>query len=69
MSGNDVQWDALLTAQEVADRVRVHVDTYTRWCRHGQGPRETQLGSVKRYAESDVRAWIASRQSREESVA
>lgn len=69
MQGSDKAWDALLTAQEVADLVRVHVDTYTRWCRRGEGPRETVLGHVKRYAESDVRRWIASRQERAEDVA
>lgn len=59
---DEYQWDALLTAQEVAARVRVHIDTFQRWCRRGEGPRETRLGEVRRYAESDVRAWLASRQ-------
>lgn len=60
------QWDALLTAQEVATLARVHINTFRRWCSTGQGPVETRLGHVQRYAESDVRRWIASRQSRAE---
>ena len=63
------QWDALLTAQEVATLVRVHVVTFRGWCLSGQGPRETRLGAIKRYAESDVRRWIAARQEQRDEVA
>ena len=65
-----VQFDTLLTAQEVASLMRVHLRTFQRWCRDGQGPREVRLGNVYRYAEGDVRSWIATRQvERDEDVA
>lgn len=65
---HEVEWDALMTAQEVADLIRVHVYTFQRWCRQGQGPAETRLGQVRRYAEGDVKRWLQARQrvSREE---
>lgn len=69
MKSDAYEWDQLLTAQEVADLVRVHVVTFRHWCRRGQGPRETRLGSVARYAESDVRRWVQSRQGEREEVA
>jgi predicted DNA-binding transcriptional regulator AlpA len=50
---------ALLTAQEVADRARVHVVTFYRWCRAGMGPRVTRLGgATDRYDRRDVQAWL-----------
>ena len=55
------QWDELMTAQEVADRVRVHVKTFRRWCLDGAGPVATMLGGVDRYAKSDVAAWLESK--------
>lgn len=58
-----VEWDELLTAQEVADLVRVHVKTFRRWCSEGTGPRVTSLGGVDRYATSDVQAWIRERKT------
>ncbi len=64
-----MKWDALWTAQEVAALTRMHVITFYRMCKAGHGPRATQLGSIKRFTESDVRKWIAARQSREENVA
>lgn len=63
MQQGQYEWDPLLTAQEVADRVRIHVNTFLLWCREGRGPREVRLGRVKRYAESDVVRWIEQRQS------
>lgn len=69
MQQDQYSWDSLLTAQEVASLVRVHYDTFQRWCRHGQGPNATRLGNVVRYAESDVKAWIGTRQARRDEVA
>jgi predicted DNA-binding transcriptional regulator AlpA len=57
----DEGWDKLLSAQEVASMLRVHVETFHRWCRAGQGPVATVLGGgTPRYAASDVRTWLAS---------
>lgn len=52
----------LLTAKEVADHVRVHVDTFRLWCRKGKGPRVTQIsGNCQRYALTDVVDWLEAR--------
>lgn len=69
MQGDQYEWDQLLTAQEVASLARVHVESFHRWCRQGLGPTATRIGKVARYAESDVRRWIASRQTEREDVA
>jgi predicted DNA-binding transcriptional regulator AlpA len=58
----------LLTAQEVASIVRVHYETFQRWCRAGLGPRPTRIRHVVRYAASDVHAWIRARQETSERV-
>lgn len=69
MNQEPYEWDQLLTAKEVAALVRVHIVTFYRWCREGHGPREVKLGDVIRYAESDVRRWVASRQGERGEVA
>lgn len=51
----------LLTAQEVAKLVRVHVVTFQRWCRAGEGPPVTMLGRRPRYRADDVQHWVESR--------
>jgi hypothetical protein len=57
------KWDDLLTAQEVADLVRVHLVTFRKWCLAGKGPVCTDLHGQKRYARSAVLSWLQSRQS------
>ncbi len=60
--------DPLMTAAEVASLCRVHIVTFQRWCRAGEGPALTLLpGNEHRYATSDVESWRASR--RKERVA
>lgn len=61
MRHDPFEWDQLLTAQEVAAIARVHIVTFYRWTAAGKGPRETRLGTVTRYAESDVKRWIEAR--------
>lgn len=61
-----MQYEELLTAQEVAAIARVHVRTFYRWCRSGAGPDETVMGGSVRYRESDVRAWMERRPQRDE---
>ncbi len=60
----------LLTAQEVADQVRVHVVTFYRWCREGKGPKVTRLSpKVERYAISDVVDWLETRRTEQKTCA
>lgn len=62
----EAEWDELWSQQEVADRLRVHVRTFRRWCADGHGPTVTMLGALPRYAESDVKRWIATRKTQVE---
>lgn len=58
----DWEWDELLTAQEVADLAGVHLKTFRRWLREGEGPTETRLGpNTQRFASSDVQRWLTRR--------
>ena len=59
-------WDELLTQAELASLLRVHPSTLRRWAQSGDSPRETRIGGLVRYAESDVHAWLAMRRAREE---
>jgi excisionase family DNA binding protein len=60
--------EELLTPQEVADALRVHVRTFYQWCRHGMGPTPTRLGERDRYARRDVEAWLLNRRASEERI-
>jgi excisionase family DNA binding protein len=55
--------EELLTSQEVAAVLRVHVKTFYVWCRNGEGPIATRLGHRKRYARRDVEAWLLERRA------
>ena len=51
----------LLTAQEVADKLSVHIETIRKWTREGR-LKGRKLGSgircTVRYRESDIEEWI-----------
>jgi excisionase family DNA binding protein len=55
----DMEWDELLTQQEVAALLRVSLTTIRNWARLGTGPQVTRIGAMVRYAESDVHRWLA----------
>lgn len=46
-----------LTADELAERLRLHVVTIQQWAGKGLGPRRHKFGGRVRYLESDVIAW------------
>ena len=48
----------LLTAQELADLLRVSVWTVYRWRLQGKGPRAVRVGRHARYRRRDVHAWL-----------
>lgn len=49
----------MLTTEETARRLRVDPSTVRRWRLDGVGPRHLKVGSVYRYPENDLEAWIA----------
>jgi excisionase family DNA binding protein len=53
----------LLTAQDVADRLSIHVDTIRRWTREGKLKAFKFGDGIRcsvRYRESDIEEWIDS---------
>lgn len=50
----------LLTPPEVAEILGVTIGTLKHWAYKGRGPRYVKVGSLRRYHEHDVAAWIAS---------
>ena len=56
------QDDELMTAKDVAARVRVHIVTFRCWCLAGKGPPSIRVGNatrgVTRYRLSDVEKWL-----------
>lgn len=53
--------DQLLTAAELADELRVEIDTIYHWNYRGTGPRRIRVGGGIRYRRSDVDAWLDAR--------
>jgi excisionase family DNA binding protein len=63
--------DRLLTAQEVADRYRLTVETILRWARRGDIPAIRLPGTARgrlRFSESKLEAWEAGREVQATSV-
>ncbi len=54
--------DALMTAPEVAQMLRLHTGTLERWRREGHGPAWSRLGREVRYRRSEVRRWLISQE-------
>lgn len=55
---------ALLTAQEVAEALRVPLSTIYRWRHSGIGPPALRIGRHLRYRREDVHAWIEQQMDR-----
>ena len=59
MSDNTSGLTALLTPAEVAQLLRINVETLGVWRKQGSGPRFLRLGERKvRYRASDVESWL-----------
>lgn len=54
--------DALLSEQQVAELLKVHVQTLRARRRAGTGPKVTWVGRWPRYWRSDVIAWLEASQ-------
>jgi excisionase family DNA binding protein len=53
----------MLTSQEVADMLRVNIETVRRWARNGDLPTVT-LGTAIRFDMADIKKFIAKRKSK-----
>jgi excisionase family DNA binding protein len=59
--------EILLTAQEVAERLKVPVKTLHQWRKNGWGPQGKKLGVRVVFREKDVDAWIQDQFEKEEA--
>jgi predicted DNA-binding transcriptional regulator AlpA len=59
---NDKPLETLLEEKELAERLQVSLGTLRTWRTEGRGPRFHRIGQMIRYAPSDVKAWLLSRQ-------
>lgn len=50
--------ERLATTGEVARYLRLNSRTLGNWAYQGKGPRFVKIGGVRRYAWSDVQAWV-----------
>lgn len=48
----------LLTVNDAAEFLRVHVRTLERWRQTGEGPRYTRMGRRVGYRQSDIDSWL-----------
>jgi len=61
-SGGGRRGDRLLTVDELAALCKVPKATCYKWRQTGEGPKGMRLGKHLRYWESDVMAWLQSRE-------
>lgn len=63
-SGNqDDEGDRLITSEELAEELRVKVDTLRQWRHKKTGPAFTRVGRFVRYRRSDVDAYLEANRS------
>ena len=60
---NDKPLETLLEEKELAQRLHVSLGTLRTWRTEGKGPRFHRIGQMIRYAPSDVKLWLLTRQS------
>jgi excisionase family DNA binding protein len=53
--------DDLLTVQDLANWIKVPVDTIYGWRSRGQGPKGIKMGRHVRYLRSEVYRWLTTR--------
>lgn len=58
----DKPLEKLLEQKELAERLHVSLGTLRTWRTEGKGPRFHRIGQMVRYAPSDVKEWLQSRQ-------
>src|ERR1035437_3528648 len=60
---NDKPLETLLEEKELAETLQVSIGTLRTWRTDGKGPRFHRIGQMIRYAPSDVKEWLLSRQA------
>ena len=65
---SDKPLETLLEEKELAERLQVSLGTLRTWRTEGKGPRFHRIGQMIRYAPSDVRDWLESRQGGGDAV-
>lgn len=65
----DKPLETLLEEKELAERLQVSLGTLRTWRTDGTGPRFHRIGQMIRYAPSDVKDWLLTRQGGGEAMA
>jgi len=60
---NDKPLEILLEEKHLAETLQVSIGTLRTWRTDGKGPRFHRIGQMIRYAPSDVKEWLLSRQA------
>ena len=60
---NDKPLETLLEEKHLAETLQVSIGTLRTWRTDGKGPRFHRIGKMIRYAPSDVKEWLLSRQA------
>jgi predicted DNA-binding transcriptional regulator AlpA len=58
----EIPLEKLLEEKELAETLQVSLGTLRTWRTEGTGPRFHRIGQMIRYAPSDVKDWLLSRQ-------
>ena len=65
----DKPLEKLLEEKELAETLQVSLGTLRTWRTDGTGPRFHRIGQMIRYAPSDVKDWLLTRQGGGEAMA
>ena len=64
----DIPLEKLLEEKELAETLQVSLGTLRTWRTEGTGPRFHRIGQMIRYAPSDVKEWLLTRQGGVEAM-
>jgi len=64
----DIPLEKLLEEKELAETLQVSLGTLRTWRTEGTGPRFHRIGQMIRYAPSDVKEWLLTRQGGGEAM-
>lgn len=65
---SDKPLETLIEERELAETLQVSLGTLRNWRVEGRGPRFHRIGQLIRYAPSDVKDWLVSRQGGGDTV-
>jgi excisionase family DNA binding protein len=64
MSRKPAELQKMLSVEELAEILQVPEDTIYYWRSQGAGPRGIKVGRYVRFRQSDVEAWLATREDK-----